>query len=79
MIETLLGLNTDELRSLVQKHSEPAYRGNQLAEWVYRRRAHTFEEMTNLPDKLRAWLIEKYEIGCSQALVVQHSKDGTTK
>jgi 23S rRNA (adenine2503-C2)-methyltransferase len=79
MVNKLLGLNTDELRSLVRENNEPAYRGNQLAEWIYQRRAHAFDEMTNLPDKMRAWLIEKYEIGCSQALVVQHSRDGTTK
>lgn len=79
MVNTLLGLNTDELRALVQRNSEPAYRGNQLAEWVYRHKARTFEEMTNLPDKLRAWLSKEYEIGCSQALTVQHSRDGTIK
>lgn len=79
MKNTLLGLNTEELRSLVQQNGEPAYRGSQLADWVYRRRAHTFEDMVNLPDKMRAWLMENYEIGCSKTLIVQHSRDGTTK
>ncbi len=79
MVNTLLGLNTEELRALVQENGEPAYRGNQLAEWVYRHRARTFEEMVNLPDKLRTWVGKKYEIGCSQALAVQHSQDGTIK
>ena len=79
MVNTLLGLNTDELRALVQRNSEPAHRGNQLAEWVYRHKARTFEEMTNLPDKLRARLSNEYEVGCSQTLTVQHSRDGTIK
>ena len=79
MVNTLLGLNTEELRALVQENGEPAYRGNQLAEWIYRHRARTFEEMVNLPDKLRTWVGKKYEIGCSQALAVQHSQDGTIK
>jgi 23S rRNA (adenine2503-C2)-methyltransferase len=79
MVNTLLGLNIEELRILVQENREPAYRGNQLAEWVYRHRARTFEEMVNLPDKLRTRLSNKYEIGCSQSLAVQHSQDGTIK
>ena len=79
MVNTLVGLNTNELRALVQKNSEPAYRGNQLAEWVYQHKARTFEEMANLPEKMRAWLSKEYEVGCSQALTVQYSRDGTIK
>jgi len=75
----LLGLNTEELRALVQDEGEPAYRGNQLAEWVYRRGARTFDEMTNLPDTLRLRLKKKYEVGRSRVITVQHSRDGTTK
>jgi 23S rRNA (adenine2503-C2)-methyltransferase len=79
MIKTLLGLNTDELRVLVQEEGEPAYRGKQLAEWIYRRGARTFDDMTNLPRILRARLGGKYAIGHSQVATVQHSRDGTIK
>ena len=79
MVDTLLGLNTCELRALVQKNGEPAYRGEQLAKWVYRRKASAFGEMTNLPDKMRVWLSKEYKVGCSQVLNVQHSRDGTIK
>ncbi len=79
MLVALLGLNTEELRALVQEEGEPAYRGNQLAEWVYGRGARTFEEMTNLPDTLCVQLKKKYEVGRSQVVTVQHSRDGTAK
>jgi 23S rRNA (adenine2503-C2)-methyltransferase len=79
MLKTLIGLNTDELRALVQKSGEPAYRGNQLVEWIYRREAYTFEEMTNLPVRIRAQLSQEYEVGRSQTLSVQRSRDTTTK
>jgi len=75
----LLGLNTEELRTLVQEEGEPAYRGNQLAEWVYRRGARTIEEMTNLPDTLCVRLKKKYEVGRSRVVTVQQSRDGTVK
>jgi 23S rRNA (adenine2503-C2)-methyltransferase len=79
MSKTLLGLNTDELHTLVQKYGEPAYRGNQLVEWIYRKKVHTFQEMSNLPDKLQESLSKEYEVGYPKVLAVQSSRDGTTK
>jgi len=43
MLTTPLGLNIDELRALVQEEDEPAYRGDQLAEWIYGHGARTTE------------------------------------
>ena len=54
MVSTLLGLNTEELRALVQQNDGPAYLGDLLAEWIYQRGVHTFHQITNLPDTLRA-------------------------
>lgn len=79
MLKTLSGLNREELCVLVQEDGELAYRGKQLAEWIYEHGARTFEEMTNLPDKLRAHLSREYEIGRSQIIGIQHSRDGTIK
>ncbi len=79
MLTALLGLNTDELCALVQKNGEQAYRGNQLADWIYRRGARTFEEMTNLPNALRTQMGKEHEVGRSEVITVQHSLDGTTK
>jgi 23S rRNA (adenine2503-C2)-methyltransferase len=55
-MKVLLGLNTDELCTLVQDFGEPAYRGKPLAVWLYEYGAHRYEDMTSLPDKLRAHL-----------------------
>jgi 23S rRNA (adenine2503-C2)-methyltransferase len=79
MLPTLLGLNTDELRALVQQEGEPMYRGNQLAEWIYKRGVRTFDEMVNLPDTLCAQLKKKHEVGRSQLVTAQHGRDGTVK
>lgn len=79
MLTPLLGLNTEELRALVREEGEPAYRGSQLAEWLYRRGAHTFEEMTNLPGARCARFKEKYEVGRSRVIADSHSRDGTVK
>jgi 23S rRNA (adenine2503-C2)-methyltransferase len=79
MLTSLLGLTTDELRALVREEGEPAYRGSQLAEWLYRNGARTIEEMANLPEKLRARLGEKYRVGRGEIVASQRSKDGTVK
>jgi 23S rRNA (adenine2503-C2)-methyltransferase len=79
MMKTLLGLNTEELGKVAQELGEPAYRGKQLGEWTYRHGVRSFDEMSNLPDKLRASLKKEYQIGRSETVAVQRSKDGTIK
>jgi len=79
MQTTLLGLNTTELRALAQHEGAPAYRGTQIAEWLYRRGARTLEEMASLPGELRARLESTYEVGRSSIVTEQISKDGTVK
>lgn len=76
---TLLGLTLDELTSLVQELGEPKYRAKQLAEWLYVKRATTFEEMTNLPKALRSKLESCCTIGRSPVALTQVSRDGTEK
>jgi len=79
MLTRLLGLNSEELRQRLQEEGEPAYRGDQIAEWIYRHQAHTFAEMTNLGQTLRAQLETKYQVGRSRVINVQHGQDGTAK
>jgi 23S rRNA (adenine2503-C2)-methyltransferase len=49
----LLGLTIDELAEWVAQLGEPRFRGAQLAAWIYQSLAATFDEMTNLPLRLR--------------------------
>ncbi|MDR7483025.1 MAG: 23S rRNA (adenine(2503)-C(2))-methyltransferase RlmN [Armatimonadota bacterium] len=52
----LPGLTLDELEAFARALGEPAYRGRQLARWIYQRRAASFEGATDLPASLRARL-----------------------
>ena len=79
MKSPLLGLDATELRALMGEEGEPPYRGSQLAESIYRRGARTFDEMSSLPASLRARLAEKYDVGRSNVLARQQSRDGTIK
>lgn len=75
----LLTLPPAGLEALVGRWGEPAYRGRQLATWLYRRGATTFAEMTNLPLAFR----RRVEAECSIVLpTVSHtlpSSDGSRK
>lgn len=48
-----------QLTEFVQELGQPAYRAKQVWEWIYKRYAQDFAEMTNLPQALRARLAEE--------------------
>ncbi len=58
---------------------EPAYRRGQLAEWLYRHGAGTFEAMTSLPAGLRSSLAERYRISPFDTVQRFPSKDGSVR
>ena len=74
----LLDLSRDELRALLAEHGEPAYRADQVAQWVLRRGATTFEEMTDLPASLRDRLAEQLSVAPLPLLAERASDDGGT-
>jgi 23S rRNA (adenine2503-C2)-methyltransferase len=76
---TLLGLNTEELRELITREGQPAYRGTQLAEWLYKHGVHNFDDMLNLSPNLRIHLQQSYEPGSCNIVSRQISRDGTIK
>lgn len=76
----IVGMPTDALRAwVVEQLNEPAYRGNQIADWVYRKAVGTFNEMTNLPARLRATLEEVAVVSPNRICAIQRSHDGTVK
>ena len=56
--EPLLGLSRSELAGLMQSSGEPAYRAQQVAEAIYRQRVESVEEISTLPQQLRARLAQ---------------------
>lgn len=72
-------MSRDELRSLVESAGYPAYRGNQIAQWLYRRCAGAVPEMANLPATLRDHLQRSFTFGALPATTVNESSDGTRK
>ncbi|MEI6633953.1 MAG: 23S rRNA (adenine(2503)-C(2))-methyltransferase RlmN [Chlamydiota bacterium] len=59
----LKGMTRPELERHLASMGEDAYRGRQIAEWLYRHGASTFAEMTTLSKGLRARLDAEARIG----------------
>ncbi len=58
---------------------EPAYRGRQLAQWIYRRGAESFDQMTDLSQPFRVRLADAYEIGLPKVAHADSAPDRTVK
>ncbi len=69
--------SADVRDSSLGKH--PDYRFGQILDWIYRKGAGTFDEMTNLPLELRRALAAEFHIFESLVLRDDHSTDGTRK
>jgi 23S rRNA (adenine2503-C2)-methyltransferase len=73
-------LTREEIRAALEERGEPAYRAAQICEWLYRRRARSFEEMTNLPLSLRKDLSRDFAImRLKEEKVVESHEDGAAK
>lgn len=75
----LLGKTLEELQTIAQEVGLQRFAGKQLAEWLYVRRATSFDEMTNISLKGREALKARYTIGHHAPVAEALSKDGTKK
>jgi 23S rRNA (adenine2503-C2)-methyltransferase len=76
----LFGLDTVSLAARMIEMGEPAWRGPQLAEAIYRQRLAELSEFTTLPKSLRAKLaVEGWQVGRPQIAQVFRSVDGTER
>jgi 23S rRNA (adenine2503-C2)-methyltransferase len=69
----------EELTEQFQRWDCPAYRVTQLLDWLYRRKATTWDAMTNLPKSLRAQLEHGFSLETLQLARKQGSRDTTQK
>ena len=75
----VIGATRDELRGFMASLGDPAYRADQVLQWVYRQGAQSFGGMANLPKATRAALAERATLLTSSVRTVQTSRDGTAK
>ena len=76
----ILNLPYAELVSFVREDlKEPAFRADQIWEWLWRKGARSFDQMTNVSKTTRAILQERCVIRWPEIAGEQRSSDGTVK
>jgi len=76
----LLGLNLQELTNLAVENQQPAFRGKQLVEAVYRQRISSLDQISTLPQSLRSHMAESgVQVGWPEILKRFVSRDGTIR
>jgi 23S rRNA (adenine2503-C2)-methyltransferase len=69
----------EELTAKLAKLDEPAYRADQVLQWVYQKPTDSFDQMTNLPAVLRQKLAASFELNAVHSLRTRHATDTTEK
>ena len=79
----LLGLEPEELSAILLDHfsrrGQPAFRGDQVRDWILEKLAPDFGAMTNLPMGEREALGDAFALGEGALATASRSKDGTVK
>ena len=72
-------MTVQEIGAVLKELGQPAFRAGQVFTWLHKG-VSSYDEMTNLPQSLRATLAEKYPLYAPKVLRRQQSqKDGTIK
>ena len=75
----LTGETLDSLTARLQERGEPAFRAKQILDWVYKKRARSWDEMLNLGKPLRAWLADTFDLSPATLVLGKQSHDVTDK
>lgn len=76
---SIYGQTLEALTDWFLAHGEKKFRATQVWDWLYQKRAQTFQEMSNLSKNTILLLEENFEMSPLKQTVVQESKDGTIK
>jgi 23S rRNA (adenine2503-C2)-methyltransferase len=75
----LTGETLESLTERLRAQGEPTFRAKQILEWLYKKRAKTWDQMTNLPKRLRTWLADTFELMPATLVFNKQSQDVTDK
>ena len=75
----LIDVEQTELIDWLAQQGQPKFRAQQIRRWVFQGRAHSFDDMTDLPAALRQQLAEEFQLWSTSVVRQQQSEDGTEK
>ena len=75
----MFGLTLDDLQQICAAEGFPKFTAKQMADWLYKKRCNSIDEMTNLSLKIRSRLSELFVLEKEAPIFSQTSVDGTKK
>jgi 23S rRNA (adenine2503-C2)-methyltransferase len=72
-------IDLEEITAWFKTKGEPSFRAKQVYDWLWKKSAHSFEDMTNLPKATRDALKNDFAFHNFENVATQLSKDGTIK
>ena len=72
-------LSKEQFTSYLRERGQPSYRAAQVWQWLYQKRAVSFDEMSNLSGALRRQLAADFSISRPGIARQSESRDGTVK
>lgn len=77
--QDILSLSNQEIVAVCEQLGEKSFRAQQLLEWLWNKKARSFDELTNMSKQFREKLAEAYYFKTVTISNIQKSKDGTQK
>src|ERR1035437_5572685 len=77
--KNIRAISKEEITNFFLEKGDKAFRAKQVYEWLWKKSARSFEEMTNLPKTTRELLNENFAINAVTIATSQTSKDRTIK
>ncbi|MFT3831363.1 MAG: 23S rRNA (adenine(2503)-C(2))-methyltransferase RlmN [Opitutaceae bacterium] len=75
----LTGETLASLTARLAERGEPAFRAKQILDWLYKKRARSWDEMSNLSKPLRVWLADTFDLMPTTLVLDRQSQDVTDK
>ncbi|GIO26679.1 23S rRNA (adenine(2503)-C(2))-methyltransferase RlmN [Ornithinibacillus bavariensis] len=76
---SIYGLTMDQLTEWLTENGQKRFRADQVWDWLYKKRVHSFSDMKNVNKETIALLEENFVIETLAEEIKQVSKDGTIK
>jgi 23S rRNA (adenine2503-C2)-methyltransferase len=78
-VKNIRSLSLAELKEYFESIGDKKFRAIQTYEWLWKKNARSFDDMSNLSLELRKKLAEDFELNTMTIDATQHSSDGTLK
>lgn len=79
LLPSAFGLTLDDWTEWAESRGQSKFRAKQIVEWIYQKRAKTWDEMSNLPQALREDLKSAFALDRLPVVRITGSKDTTRK